>query len=375
MAQPDEGSEPRPGLRAVGDDGGAAGGVDAGGVDAMTERAAALAGEAAERAGEAADRAADLARQVGADAWQGAQRAGRGVADATGSLLRSRWWRVRNTPNRRRLRSEVGVFATRLEGTERRIGQRAPWMDAADALTVGAARALKDQETIEGWSLLWAAEREGLDGLRREELVSEGEAAVAEARYVLAPEQAEGVALRVGRLDDTVLTSEMRAQVRGARDLLDRLRGEVYRRLREEGRRLSGLAVLVVAFLVAAGLAVGLGVTEGEAGEVLDSMSEFLSVAGIGACGAVLSMLVPWRLSANRPALVDFVNPTDLVALRIGTGAAMAVAVLVVLQAGDLSGLTGAQAYPWAFAAGFGERLIDKRLASVDESARDLEAG
>jgi L-alanine-DL-glutamate epimerase-like enolase superfamily enzyme len=135
------------------------------------------------------------------------------------------------------------------------------------------------------------------------------------------------------------------------------------------------LSLLVIAFLVGAGLAVGTDVVDGGSGEALGSLDDFFAVIGFGACGAVVSMLVPWSGSSNRPAILDFVNPTDLTVLRVATGAALALALLVVLQVTDLTEVVGPQAYPWAFAAGFGERIIDKRLDAVDAAARDMEAG
>jgi hypothetical protein len=332
------------------------------------------AAEAAARAQAAAAQAATTAKELGATAGAGLATAGQNVSEASRTLAKRRSKGVRNTPNRRRLRVELAVFSIELQAWENRLGDRRPWMDAADTLTLGAAEAVKNHETIEAWSLLWAAQREAMDGMRDEELLAEGETAVREARYLLGNQQADEMAKTVHAIGDED-PPPVAARVRNVRNVLDRHRIEVYRRLREEGRRLSGLGILVIGFLVAAGLAVGLDVVDGGSGEALGSLDDFLAVVGFGACGAVLSMLIPWASANNRPAILDFVNPIDLTVLRVATGAALAVALVAVMQVVELSDIVGSQAYPWAFVAGFGERLIDKRLLAVDAAARDTEAG
>ncbi|OWY62819.1 hypothetical protein B7486_56385, partial [cyanobacterium TDX16] len=332
------------------------------------------AAEAAARTQDAAARAAATAKDVGSVAAEHLATAGQNVSEASRTLATRRSKGVRNTPNRRRLRVELAVFSIELQAWENRTGGRQPWMDAADTLTLGAADAVRQHETIEAWSLLWAAQREAMDGMRDEELLAEGETAVREARYLLGNQHADELAKTVHAIGDDD-PPPVAARVRNVRNVLDRQRIEVYRRLREEGRRLSGLSVLIIAFLVAAGLAVGFGVVDGGEGEALGGLDDFLAVAGFGACGAVISMLIPWASTTNRPAVLDFVNPIDLTVLRVATGAALAVALVAVLQVVELSDIVGSQAYPWAFVAGFGERTIDKRLHAVDAAARDTEAG
>jgi len=303
----------------------------------------------------------------------GAGAALKGVAN---DLARSRRWMVRDTPNGNRLRADIARFAAELPGLVNRAGKGSEsWAPTAEALAVGAAEALGRGDNIEAWSLLWAGEREVIDGLRIEEVRATGVATLDGARSLLEPGAVTAVKKDLAGLEQAS-SRDARSKLREARLLVDRLSLEVYQRLHQEARRISGFSMLTVAFLLAGAVATLAGIPAGTDGDALSGASAYLTVVTFGAAGAVISLVLPWREKHARPALLDFVNPVDLMVLRIAMGAAFALIFVAVMQAGvqGVVQIDGAQAYPWALAAGFSERLLDKRLEGLDAEARDLDA-
>ena len=67
--------------------------------------------------------------------------------------------------------------------------------------------------------------------------------------------------------------------------------------------------------------------------------------------------------------MLDFLNPLDVTFLRVVMGVGVALALVTVLQSDLQAGLDlgGVKAYPWAIAAGFSERLLDKRMLAIDD--------
>jgi len=335
-----------------------------------------LAGPADEQPKEPAG-AEDAATPSGRSAIDLATGASRRLSSVAANVARSRRWMVRDTPNTDRLRSDITQFTAELPGLVERAGGTGSlvWADTAEALAVGAAEALGRGDTLEAWSLLWAAEREAIDGLRPEEVRAAADATVDGAKALL-----EAHAVTATKKDLTGIESASvktaRGQLREARLFVDRLSLDVYRRLHPEARRISAFALLTVAFLVAGLGATLVGIPNGGDGDALSSAGRYLTVCTFGAAGAVLSLVLPWREQRPRPALLEFVNPVDLMVLRIAMGAAVALIFVALLQAGvqEVVQVFGTQAYPWALAAGFSERLLDRRMASLDAEARDLDS-
>jgi hypothetical protein len=318
---------------------------------------------------------AESAAAAGRVALDMASGAGRALGGVAADLARSRRWMVRDTPNGDRLRAEITQFTAGLPGLVSRSRRGAAWTQTSEVLAVGAAEALGRGDAMESWSLLWAAEREAIDGLRPEEVRASAVATVDAARGLLEPGAVTAAKKEIAGIDD-VPTRVARAKLREARLLVDRLSMDVYRRLHHEARRISAFAVLTVVFLAAGAAATLAGIPSGDDGGALSGASAYLTVVTFGAAGAVLSLVLPWREKTSRPALLDFVNPLDLMVLRIAMGAAIALIFVAVLQAGVQSvvQIEGSQAYPWALAAGFSERLLDRRLAALDAEARDLDS-
>jgi hypothetical protein len=312
---------------------------------------------------------AQVAAQLAADAASG-------LKNVASNLARSRRWMVRDTPNSDRLRSEISRLAAELPGLAKRAGRSGEsWAPSAEALAIGASEALGRGDNLEAWDLLWAGEREAIDGLRPEEVRASAVTTLDRARALLEPAVAKAAEKELAPVESAPL-KEARTHLREGRLLVDRLALEVFRHLHQEARRISGLSMLAVGFLLAGAVATLAGIPAAAGGDALSGASAYLTVVVFGAAGAVISMIVPWREKISRPVLVDFVNPVDLMVLRISLGAAFALIFVAVMQADVLSvvQIEGAKAYPWALAAGFSERLIDRRLVSLDQEARDLES-
>jgi hypothetical protein len=312
---------------------------------------------------------AQVAAQLATDAASSLK----GVA---ANLARSRRWMVRDTPNGDRLRSDIARFVAELPGLTRRAGKQGEaWAPTAEALAVGASEALGRGDNLEAWDLLWAGEREAIDGLRPEEVRASSATTLDRAKALLEPAVATAAEKELAAIEKSTV-KEARTHLREGRLLVDRLSLDVYRRLHQEARRISGLSMLAVGFLLAGAVATLAGIPSSSDGGALSGASAYLTVVTFGAAGAVISLILPWREKIARPVLVDFVNPVDLMVLRIALGAAFALIFVAVMQADVISvvQIEGAKAYPWALAAGFSERLIDRRLVSLDEEARDLDA-
>lgn len=332
--------------------------------------------EEAEGEAGAGSTAAATAAAAGKVAMDVAAEAGRSLVGIANDLARSRRWMVRDTPNLDKLRTDLTRFAGELPGLVERGGDRAErWAPTAERLATDAAHALGRGSNLEAWSLLWASQREAIDGLRPEEVRAGAVETLDTARGLLEEGAVEVVEKEVEPVAEAK-PAEARSHLREARLLVDRLVLDVYRRLHQEARRVSAFAMLLVAFLVAGALATFAGVPNGGDGDALSGAGPYLTVVAFGAAGALLSLILPWREKVARPALLDFVNPVDLMILRIATGSACALIVVAVLQA-DVQAvldLSSTQAYPWALAAGFSERLVDRRLAVLDAEARDLDS-
>jgi hypothetical protein len=312
---------------------------------------------------------AQVAAQLATDAASSLK----GVA---ANLARSRRWMVRDTPNGDRLRSDIARFVAELPGLTKRAGRGGEsWAPTAEALAVGASEALGRGDNLEAWDMLWAGEREAIDGLRPEELRASAVTTLDRAKALLEPAVATAAEKEMAAIEQAS-PKDARTHLREGRLLVDRLSLEVFRRLHQEARRISGLSMLAVGFLLAGAVATLAGIPSSSAGGALSGASAYLTVITFGAAGAVISMILPWREQIARPVLVDFVNPVDLMVLRIALGAAFALIFVAVMQADVISvvQIEGAKAYPWALAAGFSERLIDRRLVSLDAEARDLDA-
>ena len=133
-------------------------------------------------------------------------------------------------------------------------------------------------------------------------------------------------------------------------------------------RGLVHIGVLLAALIVGGAVAAWLATSLADEGEALRNLDNYLTICALGGLGVALSLLLPWRRSGGRAAVLDFLHPLDVTFLRLVLGIGVAVAVVPVLQSDLQAGLDlgGVKAYPWAIAAGFSERLLDRRMTMAD---------
>jgi hypothetical protein len=280
---------------------------------------------------------------------------------------------ARQTADEDHLRTEVNLFARDLESlTTRKGASGSPWAVAADGLLADAAQALASGEVAESWKLLLAARRRAYEGRTRDELTAEVRTVIADARAQLTAEEADAVAADLEAIGSRDRVDVLRIRLAAAREQIDRVVVARNERFRAAAKGLVNTGVLLAALLVGGALAAWWSTSLADEGEALRNLDNYLTIGALGAMGVALSLLLPLRRAAARPAVLEFLNPLDVTFLRVVLGVGVAIAVVTVLQSDLQAGLDlgGVKAYPWAIAAGFSERLLDRRLLALDEEAR-----
>ena len=308
-----------------------------------------------------ADAPAEETRSIVLRASEAARRAAR----ATSRTVRGRRTQWARTPAADRVQAELTELSYALDARVERE-------DAADSAWAGSARRMLDEaqglllqgDVVEAEALLLGARRQTIHGDGRDEVTAAGERLLDASPDGLTAPTAD-------RLRQLVRPGD------GARPRLPTLRAGVEQAAREaddgevardRARRASARRLLRLALALAGLLAltlVGVSVVNPPAGEseALRNVGNLAAVMTAGALGAAVSLLVPWRREA--PPAAEFLHPTSLLLIRIVVGTAAAVVVAVVLQSGGQGVIEADEplAYVWALAAGFAERLVDRRLA------------
>lgn len=302
-----------------------------------------------------------------------AREASRSLAVLSAKVASSRRGMARQTADLDRLRTEVNLFARELEVlTARKGAGGSGWAIATDGLLADSAQALAAGEATESWHLLLAAKRQAYDGRTRDELAAEVRSVIADARSVLSAGEARHIAEDLGSIKPKDRLDAVRVRLAAARRQIDEALVARQERYRVAARGLVNTGVLLGLILLGGAVAAWLSTSMADEGEALRNLDNYVTVAALGGMGVALSLLLPWHRNPTRPAVLDFVNPLDITFLRVVLGVGVAMAVVTVLQSDLQAGLDlgGVKAYPWAIAAGFSERLLDKRLLAIDDEVR-----
>jgi len=292
------------------------------------------------------------------------------LADLSAKVANSRRGMARQTADEDRLRTEVNLFAHELEVlTARKGAAGSAWAVAADGLLADSAQALASGEVAESWKLLLAAKRRSYDGRNRDELTAEVRATIAAAAVELAEAEAAPIVADLGAITTKERLEAVRVRLAAAREQIDQAVVSRAERYRVAAKGLVNTGVLLAVILVGGALAAWASTSLADEGEALRNLDNYLTVAALGGMGVALSLLLPWHRKPTRPAVLDFLNPLDVTFLRLVLGVGVALALVTVLQSDLQAGLDlgGVKAYPWAIAAGFSERLLDKRLLFIDD--------
>ena len=296
--------------------------------------------------------------------------AGRDLERLTQGLYRLGARFVQASPLESRLRAEISVVTRELEVlTGEREARRRPWARAAAALLGDARSALEAGQVVDGWQLLRAAGRHIMEGHEVEEL--RGDLLLTRRRLAeLAPNAAEQLPTRLAKDPEAV-----RGAVRRARGMLDAYLDELDRLVHQKARMLGHGAGLLASMLVLLGLAVLLNLPVDVGGTVLSGIGTYLTVLGLGMAGAVVSRAIAGETEEGHLVQASL-NPVLVHLLRVSLGGAGALICLLYLQSGiqGLISATGLNAYPFALAAGFSERFVDRVFARTERSCTAMAA-
>ena len=298
-----------------------------------------------------------------------ARGASRSLADLSAKVAGSRRGMAHQTADQARLRTQLSLFARELEAlTVRTRSADAPWAVAAESLLADATQAFVAGELAESYRLLSAARRQSYDGRGRDELGLEAAAIEDAARAHLPEAEAGRLAKQLGALKPSDRLEKVRLHLAAAREQVDEAAIAHDERARVAARGLFHIGVLLAALIAGGAVAAWLATSLADEGEALRNLDNYLTLCALGGLGVALSLLLPWRRATGRAAVVDFLHPLDVTFLRLVLGIGVAVAVVTVLQSDLQAGLDlgGVKAYPWAIAAGFSERLLDRRMAMAD---------
>lgn len=303
-----------------------------------------------------------------------ARGASRSLADLSAKVAGSRRGMARQTTDQARLRTQLSLFARELEAlTARTRSTDAPWAVAAESLLADATQAFVAGELAESYRLLSAARRQSYDGRGRDELGLEAVAIEDAASAHLPEAESSRLAVQIGALKPSDRLEKVRLHLAAAREQVDEAAIAHDERARVAARGLLHIGVLLAALIIGGAVAAWLATSLADEGEALRNLDNYLTICALGGLGVALSLLLPWRRASGRAAVLDFLNPLDVTFLRLGLGIGVAVAVVTVLQSDLQAGLDlgGVKAYPWAIAAGFSERLLDRRMAMTDAEVDD----
>lgn len=288
----------------------------------------------------------------------------------TSDLYRIRSRLSQPSPQESRLRARLAVATRELEVLAAdKATRRRPWAKASAALLGDTRTALEARQIIEGWQLLRAAERHMIEGRDAEEL---GDDLVAIRRRLsaLAPNAAEALPTRRPKDPESA-----RALTRRARAVLDAYLDELERLVHQKARMLGHAAVLLASMLIIGGALVLFDLPVDVEGTVLARFGTYTTIVGLGLAGAIVSRSIAGE-SEEGQLVQAAMNPTLIHVLRLSLGGAAALVLLLFLQS-DLQGVVSAvgfNAYPFAVAAGFAERLVDRVFARTERSCEALAA-
>ena len=311
------------------------------------------------------DRRDALAVAVG----EQARGASRSLAELSAKVAGSRRGMARQTADQARLRTELSLFARELDALAGRTrSDDAPWAVASSALLADATQAFAAGELSESYRLLSAARRQSYDGRGRDELTLEATAIEDAARAHLRAADAGRLTKQLGALKASDRLEKVRLHLAAAREQVDEATIAHDERARVAARGLVHIGVLLAVLIFGGAVAAWLSTSLADEGEALRNLDNYLTICALGGMGVALSLLLPWRRIGGRPQVLDFLHPLDVTFLRLVLGIGVAVAVVTVLQSDLQAGLdlAGVKAYPWAIAAGFSERLLDRRMAMAD---------
>lgn len=209
--------------------------------------------------------------------------------------------------------------------------------------------------------LVAGARRSEVDRLERAELVESARslAAVADDPDVAALLEAEADRADGARGQ----LASIRSAVRSAIHHEGALAARGADRAAATAAAVLGAARLALVLIVLGALSAWIGVVDAGEGDALRNLDNYAAVVAWGGIGVVVSMILPFGRDSAGPAAA-FLRPSTEMAVRLVLGITCAVAAVVVLQSGvqEVLDLTEAKAYPFAIAAGFSERLLDRRF-------------
>ena len=271
------------------------------------------------------------------------------------------------SPQESRLRAQISVVTRELEVlAATKAERRRPWAVSAAALLGDARTALESGQVIDGWQLVRAAERHMIEARQVEEL---GDDLTVTKRRL--DELSPGMAAQLPQRR-TKDPEELRSALRRAQALLDAYLDEFERLVHQKARMLGHGAILLAGMVVLVGLAVLFDLPVDVGGTVLSGFGTYVTIVGLGMAGAIVSRAIAGE-SDQGYVVQASMNPMLVHLLRIGLGGAAALFVLLYLQSGiqGLIDATGINAYPFALAAGFGERIIDRVFARTQQSCAE----
>jgi hypothetical protein len=275
---------------------------------------------------------------------------------------RRQWWGL--TPAERRLHTELMVLSGDLTVARERFGaDHDAVLASAHRLSEAARQAVLADDPADASALVRASRRQLLELADRRALLS---AAAAIPTSTLPEHQSGELIAAVVHVDEhpKARLDPLRGAVVAAQRVHDEAGDGEDRRLQTTARSVYVTGIAAFVLLVVGAVTAMLGNLTADQGEALRNLDNFVAVAGWGLFGAVISRLVPWRQSATPPPAAEFMHPATLMLVRLLTGAIAVIAVVGVLQTDVQSviAINGSEAYPVALAAGFCERLLDRRL-------------
>jgi hypothetical protein len=272
------------------------------------------------------------------------------------------------SPNQSRLRAQISVATRELEVVAGdKTTRRRPWAKAAAGLLADARTALEAGQIVDGWQLVRAAERHMIEG-RGVERLQDGLAVTRQRLKELAP----GAPPTVRSSKDVDV---MRGAALRAKGMLDSYLDEFDRLVYQKARMLGHGAILLTTMLILMGAAVLFDLPVDVDGTVLSGISTYVTIVGLGIAGAIVSRAIAGESNEGH-AVQAALNPILVHVLRIALGGASALVVLVFLQSGiqGLISAVGFTAYPFAVAAGFSERFVDRVFARTERSCAEMAA-
>lgn len=279
--------------------------------------------------------------------------------------------RIGSSPKLDRLQADIAILKGRLE--KRRAGAgEASWLVAADrALALAAAHTVR-RRIDPAWKYLHEAQRQEVFGYSEAEVEAAERALSNEAKAKLKGwRQLTVTELVKPGIEEPVPHGPARqCRLAKAMQLRDEGADNRYFKLRLVQRQVAFLLWLF--FLLLGGLVALLFMNEGlltaspSRGEAPGlGPWQLLTGTAIGALGACFSGIVSLVGGASDVTIPERIASSSVTIARPAIGAASALAAMLLLGAGLLSGLAPTAMYAIAFAFGFSERLAIGALERV----------